>query len=241
MAKDVVVIKPPTHQGVPLTLEQLQAAEKELTQRISLYGIASRQFQPVVQVLTIINDSGAWKLHVDDEGNPTHKSFRAYVESFGWEQSVPRLYQLMNEFRREQIDFHNADPENYPRIEGINYDHVARTRSTGTSFERFLATQAKAMDMVSGNVVTAAHNIFESDPNRAEAITLADTFREQTIALVRDMRDTLQQLQDASKEAKAAAKAEKKAAVAAMKGRPVHDPEADRNVDDDEGDDALAD
>lgn len=234
-----------TSDRMPTDLEALIRVEKEIDQRVKAFGQASVEFAPVVQVLTIINDSKAWQWHADDDGEPTHKSFKAYVESFGWSQSVPRLYQLMSEFRREMIDAHNADPDEYPKIEGINYDHQARTRSTGTSFERFLATQTKAMDTVSANVVTAAHNIFESDPNRAEAINLAETFREQTIALVRDMRDTLEQIKTANDEAKAQARAEKKAATAALKGRPIHDPEADRNVgdedeDDDEGD-ALAD
>lgn len=228
----------------PTDLEALIRVEKEIDQRVKAFGQASVEFAPVVQVLTIINDSEAWRWHVDEEtSEPLHKSFRAYVESFGWSQSVPRLYQLMKEFRQAQIDYADENPD-APRIDGINYDYEARTRSTGTSLVRFADTQSRALGRFVDNFETAAHNIFESDPGRPDAILMAAEVKR----ALTPVRDALAAINAQVAEAKEAAKAEKKAlrdkereqkayAKAAAKAAA----EAEGEVDPDESDDSLAD
>jgi hypothetical protein len=245
VAKDAIIIRPITVTP-PGDVEQLQKVEQEIDSRVKTFGIASQQFAPVVAVLTIINDTKAWTWHVDDDGEQQHKSFKAYVESFEWTKSVPRLYQLMKEYRQAQIDAYSDDPDNTAKVEGLDYDYQARTRSTGTSFERFVNTQSKALGRAISNFETAAHNIFDSDPNKGEALALAAMLRKVTVSVTDDLDGYLEQFtamkQDA-KEAKKAQRAQDKAdAKAASDAAKLagDDDDDDDDIDDDDDDDSLA-
>jgi hypothetical protein len=245
MAKDAIIIRPIVVTP-PGDVEQLQKVEREISDRVRTFGIASQQFAPVVAVLTIINDTKAWQWHVDDDGEVLHKSFKAYVESFEWTKSVPRLYQLMKEYRQSQIDAYSDDPDNVQKIEGLDYDYTARTRSTGTSFERFVGTQSKALGRAISNFETAAHNIFESDPNRDAALGMVKALRAATVGITDDLDSYLEMFMAAkvdAKEAKKAQRAQDKAdAKAASDAAKLagDDDDDDDDSDDDDDDDDLA-
>lgn len=225
----------------PGDIDELQRIERELTVRITKFGQASQQFAPVVGVLTIINDSGAWTWHLDENGEQKHRTFKGYVESFGWEQSVPRLYQLMKEFRQNLIDAHEDDPD-APLVDGINYDYVARTRSTGTSYDRFAQTQAKALARFVENFGTAAYNIFESDERRAQAIAMWEALKEATAGLSSTLQSVVDDAQQAKEDAKEARKQERAAEKAALKAAADEAKlnAGDDDDDSDEDDDSLA-
>jgi len=235
MAREAIIIRPIVTE-VPGDLEHLRRIEAELTSRITTYGTASKQFAPVVAVLTIINDSEAWKLHVNADGSQEHKSFKAYVQSFGWDASVPRLYQLMKEFRQGLIDARDDDPD-APLMDGINYDYVARTRSTGTSMERFATTQSKALGRFVDNFETAAHNIFESDPDRATAIKMVATLKAAIEPVKADLAAWVDEFAEVRSQEKADRKAAKAAERAEQKALAAGDDDDDSDSDDDDDDD----
>ncbi len=236
--RNAVIIAPMAY-DIPTDLDMLKRIEGEITKRANIYGAASKQFEPVVMALLVINDSQAWKLHVDEEtGEPLYKSFRAYVQSFDWPRTVERLYQLMATKRRELIAAREENPEQI--VAGIDYDWEPRARSANVlTFAKFAQSSRNAIQRVVDDVETKAHNT--SETGRQDALSIAEDLQNAVELVLATLDEHLDRIAAAKAEAKEQAKADRAAAKAAASADSEAGADEDEDDDDDDdSDDTLA-